>query len=125
MGREYFTTPEAARALGVSNDTIRRWERTGRIRTERDSANRRLVPASELDRLRGERGPVRLSARNRMSGVVTEVRREGLFAEVDLIVTGPVCVCAIVTAAAAEELALRRGAAATAIVEATSVLLEG
>ena len=42
---------EAARALGISLDTLRRWDRSGRIRTERDTANRRLVPASEVERL--------------------------------------------------------------------------
>ena len=51
--QQLFTASEAARALGISLDTLRRWDRAGRIRTERDKANRRLVPASEVTRLKG------------------------------------------------------------------------
>ena len=54
--QRHYTAAEAARALGISLDTLRRWDRAGRIKTERDSANRRLVPASEIARLRGTSG---------------------------------------------------------------------
>jgi len=47
-----LTLGEAARALGVSVDTLRRWDRDGKLRTVRDARNRRRVPASEVDRLR-------------------------------------------------------------------------
>lgn len=114
---------EAARALGVSVDTLRRWDRSGRIRTVRDEANRRLVPARELERLRG-RGREDLSARNRFEGVVREVRIEGLLAQVELDVQGPARVVALITREAAEELGLRKGGPATAIVKATSVMVE-
>ena len=50
-----YSAAEAARALGISIDTLRRWDRSGRIRTQRDAANRRLVPASEIERLKGAR----------------------------------------------------------------------
>ena len=53
MPRQSFPAAEAAHALGISLDTLRRWDRDGRIRVERDSANRRVVPASEIVRLRG------------------------------------------------------------------------
>src|ERR671926_13970 len=53
MPKQTYTAAEAARALGISLDTLRRWDREGRIRTRRDRSNRRLVPASEIDRLRG------------------------------------------------------------------------
>ena len=79
---------EAARQLGISLDTLRRWDRSGRIETMRDRANRRLVPESEIQRLRGLRSDG-LSARNRFSGVVREVRIEGLLAQVELDVAGP------------------------------------
>jgi molybdopterin-binding protein len=115
---------EAARRLGISLDTLRRWDRTGRIRTTRDSANRRLVPASEVERLRGERSDA-LSARNRFLGVVREVRIEGLLAQVELDVVGPSRVTAVITADAAEALGLAPGAPATAVVKATSVMVEG
>jgi molybdopterin-binding protein len=114
---------EAARALGVSVDTLRRWDRSGRIRTVRDEANRRLVPAREVDRLRG-RTREDLSARNRLHGVVRELRIEGLLAQVELDVQGPARVVALITREAAEELGLRKGGPATAIVKATSVMVE-
>jgi molybdopterin-binding protein len=118
-----FTAAEAARALGISLDTLRRWDRAGRIRTERDSANRRLVPAEEVARLRGE-GREQMSARNHFRGVVREVKVEGLLAQVELDVTEPARVVAIITRDAAEELGLEPGASASAVVKATSVMIE-
>ena len=114
---------EAARRLGISLDTLRRWDREGRIRTERDSANRRVVPAEELERLRGGPGGEALSARNRFRGVVRTVQVEGLLAQVE-IEAGPFRVVSIVTREAAEELGLEPGVEATAVVKATSVLVE-
>jgi molybdopterin-binding protein len=122
MQRRY-TAAEAARALGISLDTLRRWDRAGRIRTERDSANRRLVPASEIKRLRGEEGE-QMSARNHFRGIVRDVKVEGLLAQVELDVTEPARVVAIITRDAAEELGLRAGLSASAVVKATSVMVE-
>lgn len=119
-----YTASEAARALGVSLDTLRRWDRTGRIRTRRDAANRRLVPRSEIDRLLGREEAHALSARNRFRGVVRDVKVEGLLAEVELEVTEPSRVIAIVTRESAERLALQPGTEATAVVKATSVMVE-
>ena len=73
--QQTYTGAEAARALGISLDTLRRWDKAGRIRTQRDAANRRLVPAAEIDRLKGG-DPDRMSARNHFRGVVREVRIE-------------------------------------------------
>jgi molybdopterin-binding protein len=123
MSKETYTAAEAARALGISLDTLRRWDRAGRIRTERDSANRRLVPASEVARLRGDHVE-HLSARNRFRGIVREVEIEGLLAQVELDVTAPARVVAVITRDAAEELGLKPGQEATAIVKATSVMVE-
>src|SRR5437870_7846239 len=97
-----YTASEAARALGISLDTLRRWDRQGRIRVERDSANRRTVPGEEIARLRGsdERA---LSARNRFRGIVREVKIEGLIAQVELDVTEPTRLVAVITRDAAEE----------------------
>jgi molybdopterin-binding protein len=120
---QYVGVGEAARRLGVSLDTLRRWDRSGRIRTERDAANRRLVPVEEIERLRGQAGGGVLSARNRFRGTVREVRIEGLLAQVE-IEAGPFRVVSVVTSEAAEELGLRPGMDATAVVKATSVLLE-
>jgi molybdopterin-binding protein len=115
---------EAARRLGISLDTLRRWDREGRIRTRRDAANRRLVPASEIERLRAPSEAHELSARNRFRGVVTEVKVEGLLAQVEIAVTEPARVVAVITRDAAEALALKPGVSATGIVKATSVMVE-
>jgi molybdopterin-binding protein len=124
MARDYYTASDAARALGISLDTLRRWDRDGRIRTERDGANRRVVPAAEIDRLRGDPGSEELSARNRFHGVVTDVKVEGLVAQVELLVTEPARVVALVTRDAVEALGLKKGDAATAIVKSTSVMIQ-
>ncbi len=123
MAKQLYTAAEAARALGISLDTLRRWDRAGRIKTERDSANRRVVRASEVARLRGDQ-PEHLSARNRFRGVVREVKIEGLLAQVELDITEPARVVAVITRDAAEDLGLKPGAPATAIVKATSVMIE-
>jgi molybdopterin-binding protein len=118
-----YTASEAARALGISLDTLRRWDRQGRIRVRRDSANRRIVSVKEVERLRG-REPQGLSARNRFPGVVQSVRVEGLLAQVRIAVTEPVEITAIVTADAVAELGLERGLPATAVVKSTSIMVE-
>ena len=123
MPRQVYTASEAAKRLGISLDTLRRWDRAGRIRTTRDSRNRRLVSATEVDRLSGDRD-THFSARNRLRGTVTEVKVEGLMAQVELVVEDPVRVVAIVTADAVEELGLEPGVPATAIVKSTSVMVE-
>ena len=118
---------DAAKAIGVSADTLRRWERAGKLRTERDSANRRRVPREEVVRLSGRpdrhHAGYRLSARNRFPGVVRSVEVEGVMALVE-IEAGPHLVTAAVTRDAVEELGLAPGVPATAAVKATSVMVE-
>ena len=123
MAKELYSAREAAQALGISLDTLRRWDRGGRIRTERDSGNRRVVRAAEIARLRGDEGR-HMSARNRFRGTVREVRVDGLLAQVEIAVTEPATIVAIVTRDAVEELALKAGSPATAIVKSTSVMVE-
>jgi molybdopterin-binding protein len=122
-----LTIREAAVALGVSVDTIRRWDRAGRIATTRDARNHRLVPASEVRRLstkpdRHRTGTER-SARNRFAGVVRSVEADGVMALVELE-AGPFLVTAAITRDAVEELGLAPGVSATAVVKATSVMIE-
>jgi|SRR5476649_1623049 molybdopterin-binding protein len=124
MPREYYSVGEAAKTLGISVDTLRRWDRQGRIKTERDSSNRRIVRATEIDRLRGEPGSVHLSARNRFNGIVTDVKLDGLVAQVEMVISDPVRLTALVTRDAIDELQLRPGMAATAIVKSTSVMVQ-
>jgi molybdopterin-binding protein len=115
---------QAARALGISLDTLRRWDREGRIRVERDHANRRVVPASEVERLRGPAADDALSARNRFRGIVRSVEVDGLLAKVEIDVTEPSRVVAIITRESAEELGLKPGVSAAGVVKSTSVMVE-
>ncbi|MDX6440222.1 MAG: hypothetical protein QOF45_2805 [Gaiellaceae bacterium] len=124
MPRQALSAAEAARALGISVETLRRWDRDGKIRVERDSANRRVVPASEVERLRGPVGEESLSARNRFRGVVRSVEVDGLIARVEIDVTEPARVVAIVTRESVEELGLRAGMSAAGVVKSTSVMVE-
>jgi len=123
VAKDVYSAREAADALGISLDTLRRWDRNGRIRTRRDKANRRVVPAREIARLRGDETS-HMSARNRLRGTVRSVEVEGLLAQVEIVVTGPTRVVAIVTRDAVRELGLEPGAPATAIVKSTSVMVE-
>jgi molybdopterin-binding protein len=118
-----YTAGEAARELGISLDTLRRWDRQGRIRVGRDSANRRIVSAREIQRLRGDETRS-LSARNRLEGVVREVKLEGLLAEIELDVTRGGRLVAVITRESAEALGLAPGMSARAVVKATSVMVE-
>jgi molybdopterin-binding protein len=119
-----FTAAEAARALGISLDTLRRWDRAGKIRVQRDAANRRVVSASEVERLRGADGKETVSARNHFRGVVRSVELDGLLAKVEIDVTEPARVVAIITRESAEELGLKPGMSAAGLVKATSVMVE-
>jgi molybdopterin-binding protein len=118
---------DAAQAIGVSPDTLRRWERAGKLHTERDSANRRRVPRREIERLANRpdrhRAGDTFSARNRFPGVVRSVETDGVMALVE-IEAGPHLVIAAVTRDAVEELGLAPGVPATAAVKATSVMIE-
>jgi molybdopterin-binding protein len=124
MPRQLYAASEAAAALGISLDTLRRWDKAGRIKVERDAGNRRVVPASEIERLRGDAGGAHLSARNRFNAVVTEVKVDGLIAQVEMVVTEPVRLVAVVTRDAVEELGLKNGMSATAVVKSTSVMVQ-
>lgn len=127
MAEGDLTLGEAAKALGVSADTLRRWDRSGKLQTSRDAANRRRVPASEVERLSGQparhRAGDELSARNRFPGVIRSVEVDGVMALVE-IEAGPHLVTAAVTRDAVEELGLAPGVPATAAVKATSVMVE-
>ena len=124
MPKQEYSIGEAARAIGVSIDTIRRWDRAGRIKTTRDKGNRRVVSAAEIERIRGGEGDGTLSARNRFRGIVREVKVDGLLAQVDIDVTEPARVVAVITRESLEELGLRPGMDATAVVKATSVMVQ-
>ena len=113
----------AAQALGVSVDTLRRWERDGRVTFVREG-NQRFLPASDLAELLRARGPnASTSARNRMTGTVLSVEVDGIMAKVDLA-CGPYRIVSLMSREAAEELELKPGDTATAVVKSTTVIVE-
>jgi molybdopterin-binding protein len=121
-----LTLGEAAKALGVSVDTLRRWDRAGNLKTTRDARNRRRVPVSEVERLsespdRHRTGDT-LSARNRFPGKVVSVEVGDVMALVE-IEAGPHRITAAITKDSVEELGLAEGVPATATVKATSVMV--
>jgi molybdopterin-binding protein len=123
MAKEQYSASEAAAALGISLDTLRRWDKSGRLEVTRDANNNRVVAAKEIDRLRGKGGE-HITARNHFPGTVASVEVDGLMAQVELIVSEPVRVVALVTRDAVEELGLKVGMAATAIVKSTNVMVQ-
>jgi molybdopterin-binding protein len=118
---------EAAKALGVSADTLRRWDRAGKLHTHRDERNRRRVSEAEVRRLSSRptrhRTGTRGSARNRFAGTVRSVEVDGVMALVELE-AGPFLVTAAITRDSVQELGLAPGVKATAMVKATSVMVE-
>jgi molybdopterin-binding protein len=117
---------EAASALGISLDTLRRWDRAGLIKVVRNSSNQRMVPIGEITRLSGRAESVTTgvatSARNVLPGVVRSVEVTGVVALVELD-CGPHRIAAIITRDAVEELGLAPGVPAVATVKATSVMV--
>ena len=117
---------EAAELLGVRVETLRRWERDGKMRTTRTPGGQRSVPAAEVARLISDRQPKQpiaaASARNRFPGIITDVKLDGLAATVE-IQAGPHRVLAFITREAAEEMGLTPGMEAVATVKATSVMV--
>ena len=125
---ETYRIGEAARLLGVRVETLRRWERDGKIRTSRTAGGQREVPAEEVARLLAERratqpAPAHTSRRNAFPGVITKVTRDKISALVE-IQAGPHRVVSLITREAADELGLKQGMEAVATVKATSVMVE-
>ncbi|MBA2253561.1 MAG: TOBE domain-containing protein [Chloroflexi bacterium] len=121
---------EAAEALGVGADTIRRWVSSGRLRAWRSAGRQRLVERAAVARLAGERRRgvadrpiVAQSARNRFPGVVTRVERDGVAAVVE-VQAGPHRLVSMLTREAADELALEPGRRVVCVVKSTDVLVE-
>jgi molybdopterin-binding protein len=124
---EGYRIGEAAGLLGVRVETLRRWEREGKVRVTRTKGGQRLVPAEEVARLLAERRErpkvTARSVRNRFPGVVTEVKKDGLAATVEIL-AGPHRILAFITREAADEMELEPGMHAVATVKATNVMVE-
>jgi molybdopterin-binding protein len=125
-----YRISQAAKLMGVSPDTMRRWADAGRMRTTSDAAGHRSIEGTELARLAtevaGEQDRARAagqSARNHISGIVTRVKRDEVAALVELQ-AGPYRLVSLITREAADELALEPGMLADAVVKATNVSIE-
>lgn len=121
---DYLRIGEVAQHVGVSVDTLRRWETEGRVTFER-RGNQRVLPASQLTPLLSSLAgsDKRSSARNRFTGVVVSVERDGVMAKVELA-CGDYRVVSLMTREAADDMGLAPGVAATAVVKSTSVMVE-
>ena len=120
----------AAEMLGVSVETLRRWEQEGRLRMDRSDGGQRLVPIEEITRLLSERRRqssdrpiVAQSARNRFSGIVTRIEKDRVAAVVEVI-AGPHRMVSLMTAEAVDEMGLKVGDEAVCVVKATNVIVE-
>lgn len=127
-----YRIAEAADVLGVSDDTLRRWVDAGRLTSTTAADGRAVVPGTDLARVARELADdpdpagVRrhaVSARNRLRGIVTEVKRDTVMAQVELI-CGPYRMVSLMSAEAAEDLGLEPGVVAIASVKSTSVVVE-
>lgn len=121
---ELLRIGEVSKALGVSIDTLRRWEADGRVKFVR-RGNQRMLPASQLGRLlRTHAGSTnKSSARNRLSGVVVSVDRDGVMAKVEMA-CGDYRIVSLMSREAADDLKLEPGVFATAVVKATNVIVD-
>jgi molybdopterin-binding protein len=113
----------AAAALGLSVDTLRRWERDGRIVFERHGGQRYLRAEDLAALLRERSSHEHTSARNRMAGVIVAIQRDGVMAQVDLA-CGPFRIVSLMSREAVDDLDLKPGMTATAVIKATNVIVE-
>ena len=128
-----FRISEAAALLGVSDDTVRRWGESGKLRIRKSESGRQIVDGVDLVPLMTDaaaESPIaaafphaRASARNRLTGIVTAVTKDGVMAQVELQ-AGPFRIVSLMTREAADELELQPGMLAVASVKATVVVVE-
>jgi molybdopterin-binding protein len=126
-----YRIAEAAELLGVSDDTMRRWVEAGRVASTK-ADGRTVVPGTELAALaesladQPDREATRaaaVSARNRLAGIVTKVKKDTVMAQVEMI-CGPYRMVSLMSSEAAEELGLEPGVRAIASVKSTNVVVE-
>ena len=130
MGEDRIRVGQAAEMLGVTVETVRRWEAEGRLKVERSTGGQRLVSLAEVTRLLAERRKagterptVAGSARNRFPGIVTRIEKDRIAAVVEIL-AGPHRIVSLMTAEAVDEMGLKVGDEAVGVVKATNVIVE-
>ena len=130
MGEDRIRVGQAAEMLGVTVETVRRWETEGRLEVERSTGGQRLVSLAEVTRLLAERRKagterptVAGSARNRFPGIVTRIEQDRIAAVVEIL-AGPHRIVSLMTAEAVDEMGLKVGDEAVGVVKATNVIVE-
>jgi molybdopterin-binding protein len=122
---------QAAELLGVSDDTVRRWINQGMLAVDQDAAGRKVIASEDLAEFARTNAPapppdplgVGSSARNRFVGLVTKVLSDKVMTQVEMQ-CGPVTVVSLMSTEAADELHLKPGSVAVAVVKATTVIIE-
>jgi molybdopterin-binding protein len=130
MTDDHVRIGQAAEMLGVTVETVRRWETEGRLKVERSAGGQRLVALGEVTRLLAERRKtgadrpiVAGSARNRFPGIVTRIEQDRVAAVVEIL-AGPHRIVSLMTAEAVDEMGLKVGDEAVGVVKATNVIVE-
>ncbi len=130
MGDDLIRIGQAAEMLGVTVETIRRWETEGRVSVTRSAGGQRLMTLGEVTRLLAERRKsehdrpvIAGSARNRFPGVVTRIEKDRVAAVVEIL-AGPHRIVSLMTAEAVDEMGLKVGDEAIGVVKATTVIVE-
>lgn len=130
MTDDHIRIGQAAEMLGVTVETVRRWETEGRLKVERSSGGQRLVALGEVTRLLAERRKtgtdrpiVAGSARNRFHGIVTRIEQDRVAAVVEIL-AGPHRIVSLMTSEAVDEMGLKVGDEAVGVVKATNVIVE-
>ncbi len=123
-----FAISDAAELLGVSADTVRRWSDTGRLQASRDPHGHRIIDGEVLaaylhEHGRVDQGTATSSARNRFPGLVTNIKKDAVMAQVE-IQAGPHRVVSLLSREALDELNLSVGDIAVAVVKSTTVIVE-
>ncbi len=122
---------QAAELLGVSDDTVRRWINQGTLPVSYDASGRKVIASEVLAEFSRSNAPapppdplgVGSSARNRFVGLVTKVTSDKVMTQVEMQ-CGPFSVVSLMSTDAAQELKLRPGSVAVAVVKATTVIVE-
>lgn len=129
---ELLKPAEAAKLAGVSYPTLKQWIYKGKIRSVRTAGGHHRIARDEIERLMGTASPQTarkkpvgldaISGRNKLRGLVREVRREGLLVQVSIDIGGQM-ITSIITSDAAQSLGLKKGVVVYALIKATEVMV--